>query len=943
MPAALPRALVALVSAVLLFATAASAGPYGWTLSASNTDPLQNTGSSGVTSTTVYLWLACDAANEGVSSAEFGVFCSRTISSFTPSNGFTNSGTPDQPRLAISGCPTGPRLAGSFAVGTLLGASFNMCLVASSRGRNETVTCGGHTYPNDVVGFTTDGSTPCGDPAALCATADLGVAISVDNNNPRALAPFKYTISVTNGGTVDASGVHVIDPIASPLVYQSYTATRGTYSSGTGIWNVGALAHSETMQLEITVHAGAGSTGNVVWNTATRLASAPFDPDTTNDADSVSVTIAAPPQADLRLTKTVAPARVCEGDSAVFTIVVHNGGPDPGTSVQAIDLLPAGMTYVSQTATQGSYDSSTGIWTVGNVAVADSATLALTVTLDAGTAGTSLWNRGAIAGSNQADGIASNDVDSTAVAVRATGSTATFESVTTSPATATDVHLDLGDDSEIADATLFYRNGGAATFDSLAMTRGASGVWDAVVPAVDVGHAGLQCYAQVTSTCASTRVPSAGLTNISCRVQEDSTFVLPAGKYSLLGVPFVADDVTPTGLFDELAPYDTQRWRYGTWNGTAYGDGPGQAKNAAAGQGFWIYDATAATIGSTGWTTNLAQDFVRPLSPGWNQIANPFKFPIAFTQLGRPNGISDDLVAYDGAGYVHFTSTLEPGRGYWIRNTTGGTINLAFPASPAPAPAPARRAVTAIADGWEIGLSVVAGAARDEGNVLGMRRDAKDDDDANDYAEAPAPPGDYLVASFRDAAGRSLQTDFRTLRQPGASWDLNVASTLAGASFQIVVALPQSLPDGWQAVVLDPTGLGSFPVTDGAVIEGGMLLAPEAQEWHVVSGTPAYVAERTRAVQAGVGAAALDLAVAPNPFADRTVLTLTLPHADVARLRIYDVGGRLVRDLDPGFLPAGFHRFVWNPATGSARAAAGVYFIRLSTSTGQLARKVVVR
>ena len=78
---------------MFLFAGHAAAGPYGWTLSGSNTDPFQSTGSSGVTSTDVYLWLACDVASEGVQSAEFGILCSRTVSDFTPAAGFTNSAT----------------------------------------------------------------------------------------------------------------------------------------------------------------------------------------------------------------------------------------------------------------------------------------------------------------------------------------------------------------------------------------------------------------------------------------------------------------------------------------------------------------------------------------------------------------------------------------------------------------------------------------------------------------------------------------------------------------------------------------------------------------------------------------------------------------------------------------------------------------------------------
>lgn len=47
------------------------------------------------------------------------------------------------------------------------------------------------------------------------------------------------------------------------------------------------------------------------------------------------------------------------------------------------DVLPAGLSYVSSTATQGSFDNGTSIWTVGNLAKGASATLQITATVTA--------------------------------------------------------------------------------------------------------------------------------------------------------------------------------------------------------------------------------------------------------------------------------------------------------------------------------------------------------------------------------------------------------------------------------------------------------------------------------------------------------------------------------------------------------------------------------
>ena len=44
------------------------------------------------------------------------------------------------------------------------------------------------------------------------------------------------------------------------------------------------------------------------------------------------------------------------GDTITFTVTLTNNGPNAATSVQVTDLLPAGLTFVSATPSQGTYD-----------------------------------------------------------------------------------------------------------------------------------------------------------------------------------------------------------------------------------------------------------------------------------------------------------------------------------------------------------------------------------------------------------------------------------------------------------------------------------------------------------------------------------------------------------------------------------------------------------
>ncbi len=89
------------------------------------------------------------------------------------------------------------------------------------------------------------------------------------------------------------------------------------------------------------------------------------------------------PTADLSVTKTINVAMPPVGSNVVFTVTVSNAGPDQATNVKVTDLLPAGYTYVSNTPSQGSYVSGTGVWTVGTLAASGNATLQITATANA--------------------------------------------------------------------------------------------------------------------------------------------------------------------------------------------------------------------------------------------------------------------------------------------------------------------------------------------------------------------------------------------------------------------------------------------------------------------------------------------------------------------------------------------------------------------------------
>jgi len=181
--------------------------------------------------------------------------------------------------------------------------------------------------------------------------ADLALQKTVNNANPDAGININFTLTLTNQSTTstgDATGVQVQDSLPAGLQFVSSTST-GSYNSLTGIWNVGSLAHSSTVTLQITAKViGSGSITNTAQVSASDQLDSDSSPNNNNPAEddqsSVSITVASPP--NIRLVKRL---------TKIQTTVL-SGYVDVVTGAGAIDDNASG--WVNPTATAVKSDNS---------------------------------------------------------------------------------------------------------------------------------------------------------------------------------------------------------------------------------------------------------------------------------------------------------------------------------------------------------------------------------------------------------------------------------------------------------------------------------------------------------------------------------------------------------------------------------------------------------
>ncbi len=221
-----------------------------------------------------------------------------------------------------------------------------------------------------------------------------------------------YTVRVANAGTDAIPGaVTVADTLPAGLTYVS--AAGAGWSCGANgqtvtctYPNTGGLAINTYLpDITLTVSV-ASSAAPSVTNTAT-VSITTTDPNPANNTSSDPTVIES---ADLAVTKRVSPATVtAAGQQATYDIVVTNNGPSTAIGVEVSETIPAGLTYGSFIASQGTFTTATGKWAVGSMPAGSTATLSIVTTVNSITCGATIANTAARSAGSPYDYVTSND------------------------------------------------------------------------------------------------------------------------------------------------------------------------------------------------------------------------------------------------------------------------------------------------------------------------------------------------------------------------------------------------------------------------------------------------------------------------------------------------------------------------------------------------------
>ena len=406
---------------------------------------------------------------------------------------------------------------------------------------------------------------------------------------------------------------------------------------------------------------------------------------------------------------------------------------------------------------------------------------------------------------------------------------------------------------------------------------------------------------------------------------------------------------SPPILEDDYGPFNGEDWALYRWNSASgaynqFGDLPW---TAVRGEASWLITSSDTPFDiEAGTSPDVSTPTTITLEPGWNQIANPYPFPIAWDQGNLPAGIGLPA-AWVGevAGYAYDIAVLEPWQGYFVFNS--GTIAVDVSVSPIPAQVITNKTTSNWFDRGGYVIQATASLSernlRDSENYIGL---SLQDSTIYEVQEAPGIGDRVRLSLVKD--NQHLAGDFRPYSSEGQWWDLEVDIEEENGLFttkdRVDIHLLESgqRPEGLTLYVLDQD-LGkpiSLRENRFSIEVNGTF---SSRRLRLILGTESFAEANSE----GTSLAPLEAALEPNypnPFTGDTQIGYQVAETQHVRIEVYNVLGQRIAVLVDETKDAGVFTTTWNGRDASGQLApSGLYIYRMQTGTTTLNRTMILR
>jgi hypothetical protein len=410
-----------------------------------------------------------------------------------------------------------------------------------------------------------------------------------------------------------------------------------------------------------------------------------------------------------------------------------------------------------------------------------------------------------------------------------------------------------------------------------------------------------------------------------------------SNKYQMISVPLVlADPDLSSVLEDDYGTYDNKLWRFFRWDPSAgiYTEFEDISDNFQPGNSFWLINRNGQSFDIENTLTVPSNNFYTiTVQPGWNQIANPFAFPVAWGDVENSDLLMQAPARWnpDTEEYEYDQLVLNPWEGYWVYDSLQQIINLNVPPVESPQGLEKNIYKNFSSNSFivQIKSKLELTDIKDNQNYVGMDVNALDSFDKFDIIEAP-PVTDNLRLSIV-SGGKNYVRNIVSISSEGAYWDLSVSTGSQNRNVNLLFEEKIPLPENFKMWLIDIEEKRSLPIiNNSSLINMGNQ---KEKKTRLIIGSEEYA----KSVSENISLLPDEYKLFqnfPNPFNPETNIYFTLKEKSSVTFEIFDILGRKIKSLiKEEEMDAGLMKTVWDATDSNGKkVSSGIYIYRIKAN-----------
>jgi hypothetical protein len=482
----------------------------------------------------------------------------------------------------------------------------------------------------------------------------------------------------------------------------------------------------------------------------------------------------------------------------------------------------------------------------------------------------------------------------------------------------------------------FYRKNGELNYQQTIVSDSGNSQF-AVIPSEYSTIRGIQYYVVFSNGETTITFPKDDPVNHPASIQVNiPEFIYPIkpepSVYQMISVPLSLSIPSLGSVFENnYGTYNKNIWRLFRWNDSdsGYSEYPNIISNLQPGNAFWLINSEGKSfVLRNAFSVQDDNGCTITLLPGWNQIGNPFAFPVAWDSIQNSDMVQGPIAWNTSTeDYELDQEILQPWTGYWINNPLSEEINLVVPQVESSV-LPKKNSSANISQN-EFIVQIKASISpniHDTQNFVGMLNKIQEGSSGLEILKPPSVKDNLRICITNE--GKEYAQYIVPVSSEGAYWDLRIISNLTNENIKLEFEKKSSLPKDFNIWFFDKNRMLSIPVVENKVAlhlpKNGMGL------FRLITGKEEFTRQNSEQIPL-VPIEYTLFQNYPNPFNLTTNIVYNLREKSQVTIEVYDILGRLIKILVNNEIQnPGTHNLMWDGTNSNHNyTSSGIYIYRL--------------